>query len=355
MGGLQSTLSPEQIALGGGVAVTVAIGTLFYNAGPPNPSPATQGAAETASSKKKAKKQKSKTQAPSEATHSKANEQDKTPPGSLATSLTENLPPQPGLGDAPDVAPPSKNKKKKRSKATPTASTLLGTEADNHTQSLRASTLLDSSWTRVPSRKKQGKHPVDMSLTEASSDAGATTSVTEEDAASSVPDVPQTLAEKLLPKPPKTEVDDMFESSNVPELARVMRVTAPVTETPGGISWRDYEDAADLQQTEDDDEGWGIVKSRKPKSTRTPNSETPNDSPSVSTESLTKQQRRNAAKREANKAVKAAAEEDRLARLAQHKRELEKIKIEEQYKKSQKNALSGGMNSSVQNGQLVWE
>lgn len=53
-----------------------------------------------------------------------------------------------------------------------------------------------------------------------------------------------------------------------PGLARVMRIGgAPVQETPGGISWRDYEDADELQQSTDadgeDDDGWGIVQGKK--------------------------------------------------------------------------------------------
>jgi hypothetical protein len=66
---------------------------------------------------------------------------------------------------------------------------------------------------------------------------------------------------------------------------------------------------------------------------------------------MTKKQRQNAAKREAQKAAKAEAEVQRLATLAKHKRELEKVKIAEQY--SQK---SGSSSASVNDkGQLVWD
>lgn len=60
-------------------------------------------------------------------------------------------------------------------------------------------------------------------------------------------------------------------------------------------------------------------------------------------------------KREATKQAKADAEADRLARLAQHKKELEKVRIAELYKGKGKKEVGGGMSSSVQGGSLVWE
>jgi DNA-binding protein H-NS len=65
---------------------------------------------------------------------------------------------------------------------------------------------------------------------------------------------------------------------------------------------------------------------------------------------MTKKQRQNAAKREAQKSAKAEAEAQRLATLSKHKRELEKAKIAEQYSKN------GGSSASVDNkGHLVWD
>ena len=53
-------------------------------------------------------------------------------------------------------------------------------------------------------------------------------------------------------------------------------------------------------------------------------------------------------------AAKAAAEAERLATLAKHKRELERTRIAEQTKSSSKN-VSGGMSAYVdENGKLVW-
>jgi DNA-binding protein H-NS len=66
---------------------------------------------------------------------------------------------------------------------------------------------------------------------------------------------------------------------------------------------------------------------------------------------MTKKQRQNAAKREAQKAAKAEAEAQRLATLSKHKRELEKAKIVEQYSKK-----DGGSSASVNDkGHLVWD
>lgn len=73
-------------------------------------------------------------------------------------------------------------------------------------------------------------------------------------------------------------------------------------------------------------------------------------------EDLTKKQRQNANKREAQKSTKAAAESERLAVLAKHKRELERIRIMEQSQSSKKGKTSGGMTSVVDDrGKLVWE
>ena len=71
-------------------------------------------------------------------------------------------------------------------------------------------------------------------------------------------------------------------------------------------------------------------------------------------ETMTKKQRQNAAKREAEKAAKADAEAERLARLARHKRELEHSRINEQFSQGKK--PSGGMWAAVDdNGHLVFQ
>lgn len=79
----------------------------------------------------------------------------------------------------------------------------------------------------------------------------------------------------------------------------------------------------------------------------------------------TKKQRQNAARAAAEKAAKDAAEQDRLQRLAAHKRTLERERIGAQAKERERNKpkipltnrqnLSGGMQAKVENGALIWE
>jgi DNA-binding protein H-NS len=75
-------------------------------------------------------------------------------------------------------------------------------------------------------------------------------------------------------------------------------------------------------------------------------------------EEQTKKQRQNAAKRDAQKAAKAAAERERLSKLSQHKRQLERERIAAQYASGsgKPGKLSGGMKARVdENGALIWE
>ncbi|KAJ8694688.1 hypothetical protein PTI98_007341 [Pleurotus ostreatus] len=237
----------------------------------------------------------------------------------------------------------------------------------------------DGSWTRVETRRGKRRHAPDNVNTSipagdpsssftlshsmvdpTTSDAGVTTSVTtgnsspvaeramEEDEdegepflASIAREQPQenrrTLAEKLLPKPRKTGVDDMTETPDYPQIARVIRVQPRPDEKPAsGFSWGDYEDVhVDTSGTAEndadgEDDGWGVVRRSRPKRAA---GETATVHQSVSQkapESLTKRQRQNASRREAEKAAQAEAEADRLARLAKHKSELERTRMKEQ-------------------------
>jgi len=228
----------------------------------------------------------------------------------------------------------------------------------------------DENWTRVDSRPRTGAS--NLSLVEGVvSDAGVTTtsltgnsssvaehSESEKPAsrADGTSENRRTLAERLLPKPRKTGVDDMLETPDYPTVARVMRIQPGPNDKPAaGFSWADYEDVDDPRGTADDadgedDSGWGVVKSRgRAKTVKSP-SQTP-----TAPEAMTKKQRQNAAKREAQKTAKAESEAERQARLARHKRELEQAKIAEQYSKSSK-SIGGGMNPYVdEKGKLVFE
>jgi hypothetical protein len=161
----------------------------------------------------------------------------------------------------------------------------------------------------------------------------------------------------------------MLEVPDQPSVARVLRVQPTPGEKPApGFSWADYEDvqvAAAEDADGEDDSGWGVVKSRGRNSTfylfifilfinlcliesdRPPQT----DSQPQSGSEMTKKQRQNAAKREAQKVAKVEAEEQRQATLAKHKRDLEKTKIAEQYSKK-----GGGSSASVNDkGHLVWD
>jgi len=161
----------------------------------------------------------------------------------------------------------------------------------------------------------------------------------------------------------------MLEVPDQPSVARVLRVQPSPGEQPApGFTWADYEDvqvAAAEEADGEDDGGWGVVKSRNRNSTfhvlafvlllicvwveaeRPPQT----DSQPQSGSEMTKKQRQNAAKREAQKAAKAEGEAQRLATLDKHKRELEKTKIAEQYAKK-----DGGSSASVNDkGHLVWD
>lgn len=84
--------------------------------------------------------------------------------------------------------------------------------------------------------------------------------------------------------------------------------------------------------------------------TRRPSSQTAQSAP----ETITKKQRQNLAKRDAQKAAKAEAEAERQATLAKHKRELERARMAEQYAQGKKH--SGGMKAAVDaKGHLVFE
>ncbi|KAL4261651.1 hypothetical protein AB1N83_009393 [Pleurotus pulmonarius] len=225
----------------------------------------------------------------------------------------------------------------------------------------------DGSWTRVETRRGKRRHApenVNTSIPAGDpSDAGVTTSVTtgnsspvaeramEEDEdedegepflASIAREPPQenrrTLAEKLLPKPRKTGVDDMTETPDYPQIARVIRVQPRPDEKPAsGFSWGDYEDVhvdtsgAAENDADGEDDGWGVVRRSRPKRAAGETATVHQSASQKAPESMTKRQRQNASRREAEKAAQAEVEADRLARLAKHKSELERARMKEQF------------------------
>ncbi|KAL0066662.1 hypothetical protein AAF712_006265 [Marasmius tenuissimus] len=306
---------------------------------------------------------------------------------------------------------PQKSKKQKKKKAqsqglTPTQSQELPSKPNSQlkaSDSLHHSTIsvdTDGEWTRVESRPKKNKQAISASestqlrpaATTSASDnvsvstGDALTTGTSEEGDGDAEDEGEEeqerssknaqgqrrpLAERLLPKPRKTHVEDMLETPDHPTVSRVMRIQPNPGEKPAaGFSWGDYEDVdqgpgpsgGETGDGEgDDDEGWGVVKRggrpRPERSTNLSSSSTSQHGPIKAPESMTKKQRQNARKREEQKAAKAEQEKQRLATVSQHKRTLEQERMKEQNsKKGGGKSMSGGMQASVdEKGKLVWE
>lgn len=267
-------------------------------------------------------------------------------------------------------------------------------DEERHTPRIRSSSPsfdTDSSWTRIDTRQTPargaktapgtgtgtGSDDQILAITTdmTSSDVGPSTgdSVlaehTDEDedihvhAHSSVSDRDnrRTLAERLLPKPRKTAVDDMLERPDYPGLARVMRVHPRADEAPApGFSWKDYEDVDDGSGTVNDADGegdgeWGIVKG-KGRSKESRPSTTPSQVNIQQAPDLTKKQRQNAKRNQMLKDAKADAEAERLVKLAERRRAMEREQIIDQSRRGGGKKTSGGMQATVDNrGKLVWD
>ncbi|RXW20476.1 hypothetical protein EST38_g5376 [Candolleomyces aberdarensis] len=295
---------------------------------------------------------------------------------------------------------PSKKSKKKKSKAGGAEAALAASvQQRSHQHPLEHSTAsidTDGSWTRVESRHRSGNNNTNLTSSK-NDDSGAgltpttgnsspvlerssVTSSAEDDGEEGSlgnlnhrdsSDKKKTFAEKMIPKPRKTGVEDLLETPDYPTLSRVMRIKPGPDDKPAtGFSWADYEDVDTSRVTNDEDDadgseddGWGVVKSKRSRQAeRSPNFATTSTATSVQSSSrvqeqpaaLTKQQRKNAKRKEAEKATKVAVREDQEAAFRKHKRELEKARMVEQA--SSRKATSGGMKAVVDgNGKLVWE
>ncbi|KAG9042092.1 hypothetical protein FS837_011363 [Tulasnella sp. UAMH 9824] len=221
-------------------------------------------------------------------------------------------------------------------------------------QHVSAKPSMDASWLQVDKTRaasaKRRKQQQQKASAEVSSDAGLTASATGDDSHSErgrgESNSMQALAGKIGHLKPKTQVDDMLPPE--PTISRVMRVeSAP------------DDDLLHSTDADADEEGWGIVRRRR----ASPNpASTPTAEPALSGDELTKDQRRREARKDATKAAKADAEADRLKKLAQHKKEQEKAKIEAMRKKElsapkkgKESKLGGGMKLVVQDGKTVFE
>ncbi|PIL25235.1 hypothetical protein GSI_13124 [Ganoderma sinense ZZ0214-1] len=401
MGSVQSYLPVAAVAAG-----AAAYGYVQLNkpaAAPQHAGPSSSSAASAYTSAASSKKQKQKKKA---GTGAGAGTSEKGKDAHPAEPIVVPFPPVvPGSFDTQSPTTPSepqpkpKNKKKKAKKTgggggdaqsessatapESSAAAVRMTKPKKGGAANKPAALDNDGWMKVETKKKPAKPGAAAEAAEGSGSQGQGLEVSTSDLATSVTtgnsspvtertedeghladsvssENRRTLAEKLLPKPRKTGVEDLLEEPDYPEVSRVMRIKPQPDEQPAaGFSWADYEDVDSRGNADDadgeDDDGWGVVKSRGRQ--RANNAPSATSAPTVqkSTETLTKKQRQHAAKREAQKAAKADAEQDRLATLAKHKRELERARMDEQTKATKKTA-SGGMSAYVdENGKLVWQ
>ncbi|CAE6437611.1 unnamed protein product [Rhizoctonia solani] len=345
-------------------AVTVAVGAAFYFGAPKPSADGTipdqeSNTKPTTTSKKSGKKNKKKTLPGIQPTSGEDTAAEEPAIALKPQPKEKEVTPKP---EVPPTTSTAAKKKKKKSKAPVPGieTTLAQAPAQPSASAYESSSANDGAWTRVETRRKDGKNTGVLS-------DGLTTSVTgtEDEADERVKQ--RTLAERMLPAGRKTGVEDMLETPQYPDVARVMRVK-PVDESQPapapGYSWGDYEDADEnkvisMDDEETDEGGWGVVKSRKPKRSQTvTQSSTTQAKPTSDPSAMNKKQRQNAAKRDASKTAKAEAEEERQAKLAAHKRALEREKIAQAYAKpaAGKGKASGGMTASVNDkGSLVWD
>ncbi|ORY23445.1 hypothetical protein BCR39DRAFT_349847 [Naematelia encephala] len=202
------------------------------------------------------------------------------------------------------------------------------------------------------------------------------------------PSKPKTLAEKIAPKPRKTKVDDMLAPEDRPAThARVLKVvssatpsttssptTAPAPALAPPVDQTPINDVADYASSNDamsetgtgtgtvEDDGWDVVPIRKKNPISiglSSSSSTAGHSSTAHTAAATKIQRKNAKKAEAKKAARAAEEADRQKRLAMHKKDLERERINEIYaakKGPAKGPVTGTAKASVDSsGKLIWD
>ncbi|KAI0333939.1 hypothetical protein GY45DRAFT_1319197 [Cubamyces sp. BRFM 1775] len=315
MGSAQSLVSAAAV-----LAIVSAIAYGFARPGDPTASlpssSGTQAPVASTSSKKKQKKKPTATAALSDAKESVPAEPNVVSfppvvPGEFAPSSEPADQPQSGASTA--KAAKKKKKAKKASSPVPqdaqSESSATAPESSTARKPRKSATpkpappAEDEGWTKVGTKKKattttqrtgDGQGAASSSAADrpqppeiSTSDAGITTSVTtgnsspvtertEDEAAAhssllaeSPSENRRTLAEKLLPKPRKTGVEDLLEKPDYPQVARVMRIQPRPDERPAaGFSWADYEDVDDSRVTADDadgsdDGGWGVVRSRR--------------------------------------------------------------------------------------------
>ncbi|TYJ59131.1 hypothetical protein B9479_000120 [Cryptococcus floricola] len=192
------------------------------------------------------------------------------------------------------------------------------------------------------------------------------------------------LAEKLLPKERKTRVDDMLAPEDRPApISRVMRVAPnelkdhavhdpefPPLGPPVKVA--KYEEDYASSASDDDvvpevklpkkaaNDGWESVapKKKKPLSVNI-SSSSAQQSTALPLPTSTKGQKKNAKKAELKKAQREEEEKDRVKRLASHKKDLERERINEIYStnksQSARSKAASAKATVTSNGHLIWD
>ncbi|KZV98751.1 hypothetical protein EXIGLDRAFT_727075 [Exidia glandulosa HHB12029] len=143
----------------------------------------------------------------------------------------------------------------------------------------------------------------------------------------------------------------MLDTPNDATLARVMRIAPGPNDVPATGSWADYDDVSAGDVGSDD--GFMPVKSRgKQRMARQSSEASTHSTHSMrATETQTKRQRQNAAKRDAEKDAKLLADREREQALAKHRRE----RINDIYTGGGGKSVSGGQRATVdENYKLSW-
>ncbi|KAG0148006.1 hypothetical protein CROQUDRAFT_655362 [Cronartium quercuum f. sp. fusiforme G11] len=170
------------------------------------------------------------------------------------------------------------------------------------------------------------------------------------------------FAERMQAPVRKTKVDDMIDE-DVERPVRMARVMKIVDESSGAssVAESDAEDGWEKVSDGKKSRGGGKTMTLKMSTTGSVGAARPPGSAST-TAAASKRQRQNAKKKEAAKAAKAAEEAERLGRLSAHKRQQERVRINEQAGRSTSSSTSkskevgGGMKASIgEDGRLIWE
>lgn len=175
-------------------------------------------------------------------------------------------------------------------------------------------------------------------------------------------EISKPIAERSMPKGRMTTDENLPANSTPPAPARdASSHTDSITPTPTPLHpvVAQLEESTEISDKEESDntESDGFIPVRgkgRRRSQRSVSNQSLGGGGARASETLTKRQRQNQAKRAAQKATRAEAEQQRLETLARHRKDSEQARIQEIYQKGKQ--LSGGMSMSVGNsGKAEWD